>query len=214
MSQNPKPKILFATNNLGKLDEGRLLAEQFGLKLLSPKDLDLDIDVDETGDSYKANALLKVQAFVKALDDPDLYVVADDSGVEIVALNNEPGLHTRRWKGYTMTDQEILDYTLEQLHGKKGKKRAANLVSTVCVMETHGEPVFFEGIMHAQVTEQPVKAEIIEGFPFRSVLYLPSIGKMVYDIHGVKLGDRGGFMTHREQALQRAFDYIAKQTKT
>lgn len=212
MNQIQKPKVLFATNNPGKLAEGQLLASQFGITLISPKDLGIDLDVDETGDSYKANALLKAQSFANAIKDPDIYVVADDSGVEIVALNNEPGIHTRRWKGYPMTDQEILDYALERLQGKKGKERAANLVSMVCVVRQGHKPLFFDGIMHAQITESPVKAAIIEGFPFRSVLYLQEIDKMVYDIHGVKLHDRDGFMTHREKSLQKAFDHIANET--
>lgn len=87
-------KILIATNNAGKLIEITDLLKDFPLHLITPKDMGLDLDVDETGSTYEANARLKAAAFAKA---SGLAALADDTGLEVDALGGAPGLHSKRY---------------------------------------------------------------------------------------------------------------------
>lgn len=202
-----KPKILFATNNPGKVTEAQVFASGAGVALVTPKMLGLELDVDETGATYEQNALLKAQAFQQELNDPAAIVIADDSGIEIPALNNEPGVHSRRWKGYPMSDQEIIDHCMQQLEGKKGTERDAQFVAVLCVLAPNQQPQYFRASMQCHIVEQS-SGDLVEGFPFRSLMYVPEIDRMIYQIHGTSIEDRGGFMTHREKALKAAFEWI------
>lgn len=209
-----KPKVLFATSNPGKLTEASVFAKSAGVDLVSVKDIGVELDVDETGDTYEQNSLLKVTAYDEALNDPDLIIIADDSGIEIPVLNNAPGVHSRRWNGGVMTDQEIIDYCMQQLAGKTGSERDAQFVAVVTV-KMPGHPVkYFRDSMKCHIVEHPKSTDIIEGFSFRSLMYLPEIDKMIYEIHGTTPKSRGGFLTHREKALQKAFDWIATQSNS
>jgi XTP/dITP diphosphohydrolase len=204
-----KLNVFFATNNPGKITDAKIFAQEVGVKLLTPENLQLKLNVDETGDTYEANALLKAEAFKRALNDPKMIVIADDGGIEIPTLNNEPGVHSRRWKGYSMTDQEIIDYCLERLQGKTGAERDGSFITVLAVLAPGKQPHYFRGVMKCHITEQPIEGKIIEGFPFRSLMYIPEIDKMIYDLHGTTIAERSGFMTHREKALQEAFAWIA-----
>lgn len=203
-------RVLYATHNKGKLQEASVFASSLDITLLSLDDVGLQLDVDETGDTYRDNALLKAVAYANALQDSSLIVIADDSGIEIPALQNEPGVHSRRWKGYVMTDQEIIDYTLHRLNGLYGKDRDAQFVAELAVIVPQREPQFFRDTMNCRVVENLPENTVINGFPYRSLMYIPEIDKMLYQIHGTTIESRGGFMTHREKALARAFKYIAK----
>lgn len=199
-------RVLFASTNQGKIMEVQTYAQSPGIQLLSPKDLGLDLDVAETGTTFGQNARIKVLAYAKACSDKDLTIIADDSGIQIPALNNEPGVYSRRWNGHEMEDQEIVDYCLQRMKHLKGGERDANFTATLAVA-VPGQPLkYFTASMSGRITEKPVAAKIIKGFPFRSIMYLPQIDKMIYEIHGTTIALRGGFMTHREKALQAAFD--------
>ncbi len=100
-------EILLASSNPGKLKGIARTAQGFGLEVVSPAELGLKIDVEEDGATFQENAAKKVEAYTSVLKDPGILVIGDDSGIEIAALNNEPGVRTRRWNGQEMTDQEI-----------------------------------------------------------------------------------------------------------
>lgn len=204
-----KNRVLYATNNKGKLKEASVFAASNNIELLSLSDLGIVFDVDETGETYKENALLKAKGYAEAANDPSLIVIADDSGIEIPVLNNEPGVHSRRWKGYAMTDKEIIDYTLERLDGYQGKDRNANFIAVLALLMPGQSPQYITKKMECRITQEPVDATVIEGFPFRSIMYIPELDKMIYEIHGTTIESRGGFMTHREKALADAFEFIS-----
>lgn len=108
-------EVLYATNNPGKISEISKFLEHNGIKVVSPKDLGIDLDVPETGDSLEENAKLKVKAYLEVSN--GRIVLADDTGLEIDALGGKPGIHVRRWKdGQTrMSDEEIIEYCLDQM---------------------------------------------------------------------------------------------------
>ena len=87
-------KLLLATNNQGKLAELRSLLNGLDLELVTPADLGLNLQIEETGESYRENAILKAAGFAKA---SNLWSLADDTGLEVEALDGAPGLYSARY---------------------------------------------------------------------------------------------------------------------
>src|SRR3989339_982306 len=106
--------IVYATTNPGKFTEVAKLFAGHGIAIKSAADYKVDIDVNETGTTLEENAILKAEAYRDAIKD-DVIILGDDTGLEIDALGGEPGIKVRRWKGYNMTDEEIITYALERL---------------------------------------------------------------------------------------------------
>jgi len=193
-------RIAFATNNPGKLHEVRALAKQFDIEILSPADLDLKINVSESGKSYKENALLKMRALLDMISDKELWVAGDDSGVGIDALDGKPGIHTRRWAGYEMSDQEIIDYTISNLAGVSGPKRSAHFDSVVAVGKLGTKPKIFTGTVAGYILKKPNKTIPLQpGLPFKSLFYT---NQRRYLGHNLNVAN------HRQKAFMQIFKYI------
>ena len=111
------PELVFATNNKHKTEEiGKLLVNQY--KVLNLKDIGCDVDIPETGNSFAENAELK-SSYVT--DNFKLNCFADDSGLEIEALDNEPGIYSARYSG-VRDDLENLNLVLKKMEGKTNRK--------------------------------------------------------------------------------------------
>lgn len=108
----PPSQLLLGTANPGKVREMRALLGGAGLPLVSAADLQLDLQIEETADNYEGNARLKAARFAKA---SDLWAVADDSGLEVEALDGAPGLYSSRWAGEDGNDADRRARVLEQL---------------------------------------------------------------------------------------------------
>ena len=162
--------ILYATTNPGKIFEVDRLLKAYGIKTVSPKDLGLDIEVEEAGSTLEENSAIKVKAYFKAAE--NYAVMADDTGLEIEALNGEPGIHVRRWRdGKTrMTDQEAIDYCLYKMKNiPKGKRNAR--FRTVITLASGSEIKTFDGILEGEILQKPIPLRI-EGVPFESLFYI------------------------------------------
>jgi XTP/dITP diphosphohydrolase len=201
--------VLLATNNPGKLFEVREFAAGHGVKILSPKQLGLDVEVEETGKDFEANAILKATVFMKAVEDPDLWVVGDDSGVTIDALNGEPGVHTRRWADHNkdMTDDEIIDYTLSRLKGVPYEQRTAQLVCGMALGRKNDYVVTFSSSIEGVILEEPnSKVEPREGFPFRKLFYVPEADGMLGEFEN----GADTLLTHRQQSFKKVIEHLAR----
>ena len=111
-------KLLLATNNQGKLAELRSLLEGLDLELVTPADLGLNLQIEETGESYRENAILKAAGFAKA---SNLWSLADDTGLEVEALDGAPGLYSARYA--TQPDPTDKDRRLVLLRNLEEKTR-------------------------------------------------------------------------------------------
>ena len=192
--------IAFATNNPGKLQEIRTLAKQFNIKVLSPSDLKLEINVREDGKDYAENALLKMQALLTQITDKQLWVAGDDSGLAIDALGGAPGIRTRRWAGYEMSDQEIVDYTLKSLRGLPKAKRGAHFNSVVALGKLDVQPKIFKGVVDGYILDKPNKTISLQpGLPFRSLFYTDEGRHLGHDLNSAN---------HRQKAFIQIFEYI------
>lgn len=132
-------KILAATNNRHKLQELRQLLGPQGISVLGGDDVGGIPEMEENGDSFRANAILKAQGVSRAVN---RLAFADDSGLEVQALNGEPGIHTARYGGDGLTDAQRVEHLLRNLAGVTDRRARfvcvlavaapAGLVGTAC----------------------------------------------------------------------------------
>lgn len=129
-------KILIATNNAGKRRELERLLNISGLELVLPSEVGLqDLDPEETGTTYLENASLKATAFATAAN---MYALADDSGLEVAALNGEPGVYSKRYAGENKTDSQRIDFLLQKLTNVP-EPRTARFVAFLALADPNGK---------------------------------------------------------------------------
>lgn len=143
-------EICLATNNKGKLAEYRKILAPMGFLIYSPADLNLDLDVEETGSTYRENSFLKAKAFAEIVPFP---VISDDSGLEVEALNGFPGLYSARFAsecgGYPNAYEE-----LSRRLG--GKPRNAHFHCCICYLaNSTAKPLYFEGDCPGYLLQKP-----------------------------------------------------------
>ncbi|HKM45503.1 MAG TPA: non-canonical purine NTP diphosphatase [Dysgonamonadaceae bacterium] len=137
-------KIVFATNNLHKLEEIRKISEG-QLEILSLSDINCHDDIPETGDTLQENALIKAR-FVKEKYGLDCF--ADDTGLEVEALNNAPGIYSSRYAGEDGNSENNMRKLLHDLNSIEN--RAARF-KTVIALILHTEEHFFEGEIAGEI---------------------------------------------------------------
>jgi XTP/dITP diphosphohydrolase len=170
------PRLLIASANPGKVAEFRHLLADCGWEIVSPADIGLSLDVDETGASYAENARIKAEAFSRAAG---LAALADDSGLEVDALEGEPGpLHHRRgWDGADANDTcRIL---LEAMKDVPPERRTGRYRAVLVLYLPDGRTVQTEGVEEGTITDAPRGAG---GFGYDPVFYLPELGQTVAEL--------------------------------
>lgn len=206
-----KIEIVFATENPAKLREISAFAKHYDVGVKSPSQAGLKpVSVEETGATYEENARLKIEPYRMQAKAKDLIICGDDSGVEIEALNGEPGIHTRRWIGRRMTDQEIIEYTLERLKGEANRRM---FTQSVVAYSLFGQPVeIVRGDMRGRIVEEVEQGVPEEkGFPFRQLVIVagePEIPLWQFD--SLTPDERGGRLSHREMAFAALFKELEK----
>lgn len=198
--------IVYATTNPGKFSEVQKMCEHRGVKIKSLADFDINIDVEEIGETLFENAKIKAEAYLKLLP-PDSIVIADDTGIEIEALGGEPGIKVRRWKGYKMTDEEIIEYCLERMKDVPVGERGAQF-RTVLAVATHDSKVkYFDGVLRGEILTVPLP-ERREGMPFWPLFYDPQLKMTLGQIHDQPIEFQIKHPTHRELAVLKTLPYI------
>ena len=140
-------KLVFATNNANKLKEVQSLIPQH-IKLLSLKDIGCFEDIPETQDTIEGNAIQKVE-YVKTNYGYDCF--ADDTGLEVAALNNEPGVYSARYAGEQRDANDNMDLLLTNLKDKSNRKAQFKTVIALhlnCKLET------FTGVCKGEITQE------------------------------------------------------------
>lgn len=140
-------KIVFASNNKKKLEEIRKLLPE-GFQLLSLADVNIYEEIPETGRTFSENALIKAE-FVN--DKTGLSCFADDSGLEVEALNMRPGVYSARYAGEPPDDQANINRLLKEMLGLKNRRSQFH---TVIALIINGDTHFFEGIIKGSITTE------------------------------------------------------------
>jgi XTP/dITP diphosphohydrolase len=144
------PSLLVASTNPGKLVELREMMADLPVKWLSLTDVGLDhMDVEETGDTFAANALIKAQAYSEASGLPTL---ADDSGIVVDALDGGPGVHSAR---YASTSEERNAKLLKALDGVPYERRSARFVAVIAMVTPDGITITSEGRVEGHIANAP-----------------------------------------------------------
>lgn len=198
--------FLIATTNPGKLAElkkGFASLEKKELKIYSLSDLKIIDDPDETGKTFEENALLKAKFYSRLSGLP---TVADDGGLIIPYLNNEPGIMSRRWPGYSATDEELINYCLNKLNHVVKTKRKAYLTVTLCFYDPSGKTHIFEtGKIKGRIAEKP-SSKREKGYPYRALLIVDKFEKYYDDLTEKEHIE----INHRLKAVKRLAKKIEK----
>ena len=168
--------------------------------------------MEEDGSNFHENAEKKVRAYADSLKDSTILVIGDDSGIEIDSLNKEPGVRTKRWAGYEMSDQEIINYCVVKMKGLHDDERRATFKTVLALGSYRNETLYFEGELDGIIEEEQPNLQVSPGLPFGTIFYIPEVKKLLYELHGKSLDERGGFMTHRERALHKLYEYLSTTT--
>jgi XTP/dITP diphosphohydrolase len=191
-------KIIYATTNPGKFNEVKSIFAHHKVNIYSPMDFGKSIEVEETGSTLQENALLKVKAYIDIF--PNDIIIADDTGVEIDGLGGEPGIKVRRWKGYRMEDEEIIEHCLARMSGIKEGSRGAQFHTVLAVAEPGKEIVYFDGIFKGQILAEP-KPEREVGMPFWAIFFIPELNMTLGELHHMPMDFQLKYPTHREKAV-------------
>ena len=164
------PQLLLATTNPGKVAEFRLLLQGCGWELVAPAEIGLSLDVEETGQSYAENATLKAVEYAEA---SGLVALADDSGLEVDAMDGRPGHLSARYAGPDLSDQERVQALLKELAGVPDEKRSARFRCLIAIATPAGQVELVEGTVEGQITHEPSGEN---GFGYDPVFLLPERG--------------------------------------
>lgn len=200
-------KLLVATTNPGKLTEIKRFLSDLPVELVSLRDAGITDFPDETGMTFEENAILKAKYYAKESGLPTL---ADDGGFEIDALGGEPGVRSHRWidQSRESTDEELITYTIERMKDVPDGMRGAQLRLVLALVLPDGEIHTTEASVRGVVPVSPTGTRS-EGFPFRSLLFIPDINK--YYNHDELTDSENDAYNHRKRALDQLKPIIRKE---
>ena len=201
-------EIIFATGNEGKMREIRAILADVEAKILSMKEAGLCLDVEEDGESFAENALIKARAVADALAAADRFhdciVLADDSGLEIDCLHGEPGIHSARYLGEeTSFDVKSRDL-LRRMEQVPDEERSARFVCAIAAVFADGETVTTRGTIEGRIGYD-LKGD--NGFGYDPIFYLPEYERTAAEL----TDDEKNQISHRSRALACMKDELKKR---
>lgn len=153
MTSEPARELLIATGNQGKIAELQLLLASLPLRLRNLAEFPGITEVEETGATFSDNAVLKARGYAKQTG---LWALADDSGLEVEALNGAPGVFSARYGGAGLTDGERLERLLEELSLRAPQQRRARFVCVIAIADPQGQIVNLStGKCDGQIAQAP-----------------------------------------------------------
>ncbi len=168
--------IVVASTNVHKIKEIATILKPYGWDVKSLLDFPNIPDVRETGSTFEENALLKATTIAKVLNQP---VLADDSGIEVDALNGMPGVLSARWAGSQKNDEANLNLLLSQLGDVPTERRTARYVCVAAYADPAGNSKTARGEWEGQVAFSPKGTN---GFGYDPIFLIPELGKHVAEL--------------------------------
>ncbi|MBR4344464.1 MAG: RdgB/HAM1 family non-canonical purine NTP pyrophosphatase [Lachnospiraceae bacterium] len=197
--------IIFATGNMGKMREIRQILDGLPYDILSMKEAGLETDVDETGETFEENAILKARAIADKAKKKGIYcdaiVMADDSGFEVDHLGGRPGIYSARFMGtdtpYSIKNQKIL----EEMEGVPEEERTARFVAAIACVFPDGSCKVVRDTFEGLVAHE---AKGIYGFGYDPIMYVPEKGCN----SGELLPEEKNKISHRGKALMKVKELL------
>ena len=188
--------LLVASNNQHKIKEYQEMFEGYEVKVHSPKELGINVNPDETGTTYEENSLIKAKALAEFTKMP---VIADDSGLNVVALNNFPGIHSSRfadsWGGNAVANLKLI----EKLSGFPDK--SAFFTCVITLLNVERTPVVFKGICPGRILDKP---EGVGGFGYDPIFYSDE-AKQCFGSAPEEIKNK---YSHRAKAMEQLIKYL------
>ena len=190
-------ELILATNNAHKLQEVRQILAPHKILVYGLNDLNLKPeDVEENADTYQGNALIKARSIQKLTTMP---IIADDSGLEILAMDHKPGLHSARFAsecgGHDKAIQTILDYL------KDKNDRSARFICDIILLNEGDSPLLFEGIVPGHIADKPFGEG---GFGYDPIFVCDELNKTYAEMSQ----DEKNKVSHRGKALKKLITYL------
>lgn len=161
-------KVLIGTNNKAKVKKYGTILEELGIEYCTPKDLNLDIDVDEIGSTSQENSEIKAKAYYEATKMP---VIVDDCGLLIDKFSpeNQPGVFVRRYQGKRLTDEELIEIYSKKIEEVGGDTTGAFVIAITIIDEN--AKMYTNVLRHERYfISKPCEART-EGYPMNSLIY-------------------------------------------
>lgn len=199
-------RIVLATNNAGKLRELQALLQPLAIELIAKSQFTQD-EVAETGTTFVANALIKAR---HAAGVSGLPAIADDSGIEVDALDGAPGVFSARYAGATASDADNLHKLLHEMHAVPDARRTARYrCALVYVRQADDpEPIICEAVWEGSIAREPQGSG---GFGYDPIFYVSAFGRTAAEISAQEKNR----ISHRGKALQQlllALRNVERQT--
>lgn len=197
-------KIVFATANEGKVKEIKEILKDFPIEVVSMKDMGITADIEENGDTFEENSLIKARALVKLTGLPAL---ADDSGLEVDYLNGEPGIYSARYLGRDTDYDYKNNYIINKLSEAQDKERSARFVCVISLVLPDGREFVERGVVEGLIGYEQ-KGE--NGFGYDPIFYLPEYSKTSAELSPEeknKISHRGKALSAMKKLIMDLVDY-------
>lgn len=195
-------KVVLASKNQHKLQEMQQILGQYGLEVVLESDLGLDIEVEETGTTFEENSMLKAKAVQQAAG---ITALADDSGLQVDALNGAPGIYSARFGGErNKSDRDRLEYLLELMKDVPQAQRTARFVSVITMLRPDGSSIVARGTCEGVIAFAPHGSN---GFGYDPVFYVPQEGCTFAQLKS----ERKNEISHRANALKNFVEQLQEE---
>jgi len=186
--------MIAATNNSHKLEEIRNILKDKGIEVLSMAEAGLNIDIEETGTTFTENALIKAREVCRLTGHA---AIADDSGLEVEALNGEPGVWSARYSGATGPDKDKKnnEKLLREMKNVPDDKRGARFCSVIAAVFPDGREITAEGYVYGKIGYEE-KGQY--GFGYDPLFIIDGMGKTMAEIEP----EKKNMVSHRANALK------------
>ncbi len=193
-------KIVLATSNKGKISEFKKMMPND--EVIAFTELLGDIDIIEDGISFKENAIIKAKTIYEKLQDENIIVISDDSGITVPKLNNEPGIYSARYAGIDASDKDNLNKLINELNKKNLTQTPAYY--TACIAIAHKNEIYtVHGWMHGKVINE---AKGDEGFGYDPIFVPSGFDNTLGELSG----EIKKKFSHRSKALELAKKVLAQ----
>lgn len=195
-----KTTLLIATHNKNKLQEIKEILQDIPFKIKSLIDIGFSEEIKETGGSFKENAKIKAVFVGKRTG---LFTLAEDSGLEIDALDGRPGIYSARYE--MGSDLDRINKILNELKDTPKEKRTARFMSVIALFNPQTKNIlFFKGVSRGLITEKPLGDG---GFGYDPIFFNLDLGKT----NAQATSEEKNRVSHRASALKKVKQYLSSE---
>lgn len=196
-------KLIFATQNQGKLKEIKAILKDLTIEVLNTEQAGITEEIKEDGKTLKDNALKKAKYVAKKTKE---WALADDTGIFIQALDGKPGIMSSRWAGKKATDEKIINFTLKKMKDVPFDQRQAYFQTIAALAAPDGRTWTFEGKINGQITLEP-KGTPRKNLPYDLIFIPQGLTKTFAEIPV----EQKNLLSHRAQAFAKLKKFLKEK---